>query len=240
MMKRSAGFAALCILNGALAIAAQDTATPAPPPEPLRVPRATMDRQRIAAPLPVYPEDAKDAGVGGVVDLKILVSPSGSVQHAEAVNGPEKLRAAAIEAVSRWTFQPYLVNGQPSTIETTEAFNFNTRDGSVAILAEPTGPVRVSAGVIAGQIVSKVAPLYPAEARKAHISGTVIIRALISKDGEIIKAEVISGPDLLRDAALDAVKQWKYKPYLLKGKPVEVDTQITVNFAFAPSPGQSP
>jgi TonB family protein len=93
-------------------------------------------------------------------------------------------------------------------------------------------PVRVSSGVIAGLILHKVDPVYPEDAREAGISGAVVMAAMIDDQGKITKLTVMSGPEKLRYAALDAVNQWTYKPYLLNGKPVFVQTQITVNFTI--------
>ena len=90
----------------------------------------------------------------------------------------------------------------------------------------------VSGGVMAGNILTKVAPVYPDDARAAHISGTVVLHAIIGKDGVIEKLVVVSGPKELQRAALDAVRQWVYKPYLLNGNPTEVDTTIKVNFSL--------
>jgi TonB family protein len=92
--------------------------------------------------------------------------------------------------------------------------------------------VRVSQGVSAGLLITKVNPVYPPEARSARISGTVVLRAIINSAGDVETLTLISGHPLLVPAAMDAVKQWKYKPYLLNGKAVTVDTQITVNFAL--------
>jgi TonB family protein len=93
--------------------------------------------------------------------------------------------------------------------------------------------VRVSPGVTSGLLTGKVNPVYPAEARAARIQGTVILKAVISATGEVSDLQLISGHPMLAPAAIDAVKQWKYKPYLLNGKPVEVETQIQVNFALS-------
>jgi protein TonB len=102
----------------------------------------------------------------------------------------------------------------------------------VVKVAAPKGPTRVSGGVIAGNILVKTVPVYPQIAKAAHISGAVVLHAIISKSGTIDNLSVISGPEMLRASALDAVRNWKYKPYLLNGEPTEVDTQITVNFNF--------
>ena len=93
--------------------------------------------------------------------------------------------------------------------------------------------VRVSQGVSAGLLVRKVNPNYPPLARQARIQGQVLLQAEISKDGSIQNLRLISGHPMLAPAAIEAVKQWKYKPYLLNGEPVEVETQVQVNFTLS-------
>jgi protein TonB len=93
--------------------------------------------------------------------------------------------------------------------------------------------VRVSQGVVSGLKVRDVKPNYPPLARQARIQGTVVLHAVISKDGSIENLTLVSGHPMLAPAAIDAVKQWKYKPYLLNGEPVEVDTEVQVNFTLA-------
>jgi periplasmic protein TonB len=93
--------------------------------------------------------------------------------------------------------------------------------------------VRVSSGVVSGLLLRRVNPTYPPLARAARIQGTVILQAQISKTGDIENLTLISGHPMLAPAAIEAVKQWKYKPYLLNGEPVEVDTQVQVNFTLA-------
>jgi len=99
----------------------------------------------------------------------------------------------------------------------------------------PTGPVRVSSGTIAGMAISKPDPIYPPIAKAAHVQGAVILHAIISKQGTIEQLTIVSGPPMLANAARDAVQRWRYKPYLLNGEPVEVETSITVNFTFGGS-----
>ena len=93
--------------------------------------------------------------------------------------------------------------------------------------------VRVSQGVTQGLLIRKVQPAYPPLARQARIQGTVLLQAEISKDGTIENLHLISGHPMLAPAAIEAVKQWRYKPYILNGEPVEVETQITVNFTLS-------
>ena len=90
--------------------------------------------------------------------------------------------------------------------------------------------ITVSGNVAQGLRIYAVPPEYPIEAKRAHISGMVVLRAIIAKDGNLKDLKVIQGPDALQHSALDAVRQWRYKPYLLNGNPVEVDTIINVIF----------
>ncbi len=92
--------------------------------------------------------------------------------------------------------------------------------------------IRISGGVLAGNILSKVPPVYPNGARNARISGTVVMKVTISDQGTVESVEAISGPEELRQAASDAVQQWVYKPYLLNGNPVAVDSTVNVNFSL--------
>jgi len=93
--------------------------------------------------------------------------------------------------------------------------------------------VRVSQGVTQGLRIHMVQPQYPPLARQARIQGTVVLEAVIGKDGTIQNLHVVSGHPMLTNAALDAVKEWRYKPYYLNGEPVEVVTTINVNFTLS-------
>ena len=93
--------------------------------------------------------------------------------------------------------------------------------------------VRVSLGVSQGLLIKKVQPNYPPLARQARIQGTVLLQAEISKDGTIENLRLISGHPMLAPAAIEAVKQWRYKPYMLNGEPVAVETQVQVNFTLS-------
>jgi protein TonB len=92
--------------------------------------------------------------------------------------------------------------------------------------------VRRSEGVQAGLLIHRVEPDYPALARQTHLQGTVQLHAVIARNGSIESLEALSGHPLLVKAALDAVRQWRYRPTLLSGEPVEVETYITVHFVL--------
>ncbi|MEI9978019.1 MAG: energy transducer TonB [Edaphobacter sp.] len=95
-------------------------------------------------------------------------------------------------------------------------------------------PIPVGSGVVAGLKISGIPPIYPEEAKINHISGSVVLKARIGTDGRIHSLRVVSTPDAnLAIASMVAVRQWRYKPYLLNDEPVEVETQITTNFFFS-------
>jgi periplasmic protein TonB len=98
-------------------------------------------------------------------------------------------------------------------------------------LAAPTR-VRISQGVTRGLLIHRVEPVYPTLAKSARVQGEVVLSAIISTSGEIENLQLVSGHPMLVPAALTAVKQWRYKPYLLNGQPVEVETTITVIFSL--------
>lgn len=105
---------------------------------------------------------------------------------------------------------------------------------TAAVLAAKTatpelGPNQ-SQGVVPGKLIKRVLPLYPDMARRAGVSGDVVLAGIIRTDGALRNLKVVSGSPLLREAALDAARQWRYSPYLLGGKPVEAETHITVSF----------
>jgi len=100
-------------------------------------------------------------------------------------------------------------------------------------IAAPTGPIRLTSDVQAAKIVKKVLPVYPSIARRTRVSGTVRLQGIIAKDGTIQNLQALSGHPLLIQAALDAVRQWVYRPTILNGQPVEVIAPIDVIFTLS-------
>ena len=94
-------------------------------------------------------------------------------------------------------------------------------------------PIVISSGVATGMLIRKTEPVYPAIAKAARVSGTVVLHAMISKTGTITDLQVVNGPAMLRSAALDAVRTWRYKPYQLNNEPTEVETTVNVIFTLA-------
>jgi TonB family protein len=133
---------------------------------------------------------------------------------------------------------PIGVEVQSTIIEFTQLRNKAKQGNTVELppilnAATLSGKVKVSAGVAASMLKTKVAPFYPAKAFENHVSGTVVLQATINTKGSVEALRVINGPLLLQQAALDAVRKWTYRPYLLNNRPVEVET--TINVVFEPS-----
>lgn len=100
------------------------------------------------------------------------------------------------------------------------------------VRAKASGPVRVSSGVAEGHLLTPIQPIYPAIAKAARIQGRVVIEAIISKEGFVEQAHVLSGQPMLARAALEAVSRARYQPYELNGEPVGVDTTVSIDFVL--------
>jgi protein TonB len=129
---------------------------------------------------------------------------------------------------------PELPGGDvPGAIETTEigrASHFVEPPHVTPPVQPDRRPVKLSEGVLEAQLISRIEPEYPALARQTKTQGTVLLRAIIDREGRITSLAVLSGHPLLVQAALAAVRQWRYRPTMLNGEPVEVETSITVIF----------
>jgi len=134
---------------------------------------------------------------------------------------PEPLGA---ETVATWDSD----SGIPGSISDA----FRSRNVSPVVRQTPLGPAHISSGVMAGQLIYKVTPIYPALAVAARVEGTIVLQATISETGAIENLRVVSGPPMLQQAALDAVRHWRYRPYMLDGQAVEVETTVNVVFSL--------
>ena len=205
---------------------------------------------------PVYPPLPKQAGIQGTVILRAVIGTSGDIQSVQLFSGHPLLAPAAIDAVKQWKYKPYLLNGEPIEVETRVKVNFTLAGDGVAgdnPAGSPPGEqggnapsnpgsaehfavpqrIRVSPGVSSGLLITKVPPEYPPDAKEQRIQGVVVLSVIIDTEGSVANVQLIVGHPLLAPAAIDAVKQWKYKPYLLNGSPLEVETQVQVNFTLA-------
>lgn len=126
--------------------------------------------------------------------------------------------------------------GTPGDSSTATASQTGTFDALNGNDPQPPPPphnrIRIGGNVQARNLVHQVFPIYPQDAKYEHITGTVVLHVIVARDGSVQTVEVVSGPDALVRSAVDAVKQWRYKPILLNGQPVEVDTTVQVIFSI--------
>ena len=207
-------------------------------PQRVRVSDTVMSAQVLTKVAPTYPPLARQARIQGTVVLKVQISKSGDVEDVQLSSGHPMLAPAAIEAVKQWKYKPFLLNGEPVAVETSVTVNFTLADNPPAENDAGDGNsapsrVRVSRNVMQSLLVKKVQPGYPPEAKEEHIQGVVLLQVILDKEGSVANIQLISGHPSLAPAAIEAVKQWKYRPYLLNGAPIDVETQVAVNFTLS-------
>jgi len=194
----------------------------------------------VSAPVPTYrvdPEYSEEARVAkwqGAVLLQVVIDPNGVPQNIQVVRPLGLgLDQKAIEAVQKWRFKPGVKDGQPVPVAANIEVNFRLLQSPEQIAAVGgSRPVTVGGKVMESRIVQRVPPEYPANAKTARIQGTVELGIVVGPDGRVQNAGVISGPALLTKAAVDAVSQWVYQPFMLNGQPVAVNSTVLVNFAL--------
>jgi len=139
--------------------------------------------------------------------------------------------AAPVQAAVPPPAEPESVAQQPAKDAAAGTANEPVAAPPTAV-ENPPAPVKIPDDVIAASIITKTRPIYPAKARAANIHGDVVLHATIDKEGKISNVQVLSGDESLTQAAVEAVRQWRYKPMLSDGQPREVDTIITITFSL--------
>ena len=175
---------------------------------------ATLNTTKFQAPTPAYTS-------------KSVPAPTHGTQEAPSV--PVNTTGGVVGGVPGG-----IVGGVPSGVFN-EVLSSTRSLPALAKTPEPTPVkrIRVASRVAEANLIRDVAPTYPPEAGRARVEGTVVLMAVIGKDGSVQDVRVESGLPLLAQAAIDAVKQWRYRPYLLNGEPVEIDSRITINFTLS-------
>jgi TonB family protein len=209
----------------------------------IQVPPDSIPTLLLRKVAPLYPPLARQARIQGTVVLSIVINKDGEVRDTKLVSGHPMLAPAATEAVKQWRYKPYISDDKPVEVETVVRVNFRMPDGpdSRTPGGLPAGSpprvvvpqlVRVSAGVMQGLLDHKVDPEYPADAKENHIEGTVMLNVDVDSDGNVARVELVSGHPMLAPAAMDAVLQWTYRPFVLNGAPTPVETTVQVQFAL--------
>jgi TonB family protein len=174
------------------------------------------------------------------VDLEVKFSSSGKVRSVKVLSGPASLRPAAIEAVKkqRPTYLQGKVTqfvafaGDGATITYIGQVYTGPPGSPGCVSGAPLDRIRVTQEEMQRLLVTRIDPVYPPEARAQRIEGTVSVYLSVDKLGNVFSARPLSGPDILAPAAVDAVKQWKFQPYLLNGTPIKFVTTADVRFAL--------
>ena len=212
------------------------TASLAHPPKPdtegvYEVPASNLKRLDSSAAVE-FPRELSAYEVADTVAIEVTVSPEGRVKKAKVVSGKiDALKEAAEKTVKKWAFEPYLINGTPVSVRTEITLNFNN---TLDHYRDPNGdlPVHLDEKTAQALVAKRVEPQYPAEARAGHIQGAVELRVIVDEDSRVHALHIIKGHPMLAAAAYNAVRQWEFKPYVENGKPLPVDTNVTVTFSI--------
>jgi TonB family protein len=226
----------LLILFACASMWAQSSSAPA------QVDRPQFKLAPVQVSNAIYPAEALDQKIEGVVTVFFAVSVAGDVSGTQVFKADPLLAKAAKDAVGNWKFEPVLKDGKPIVVSSKASFHFafgdeNQKASGVVPEIGPAGEmpqrVRVSEGVSRNLLLSRTDPVYPPAAKNAHIQGTVVLSGVFDREGKVSSVTPVSGPPELIPAAIDCVRQWHEKPYLLMGEPVEVETTVQVNFTLS-------
>lgn len=225
------GGAAVAILGlvGMIFLPSHRASTPAT--QPAQPPAAqTQPAAGPAAPMETKPS-SKPSAATPLNDEQPQRAPVSSAMMDAQLNAPSRI-AGSLKKPSQQTDEAP-GSFSPSAIDSGSALPGQVFGQSRGVKVVPTVSA-ISAGVAEGMLLHKTAPVYPEIAKNAHVGGTVVLGANITKSGALTNLHVLSGPAMLRGPALDAVKTWRYRPYMLDNQPVEVETTIRVVFSLAP------
>lgn len=216
---------------------AQTTPTPSPAPT---APEAEFTVEVLKSVPAQYPADAIAKRTQGTISVTAVILPTGDVERVEATDGDPLLQQAAITATKQYKFR---ASKGAVKCWAQLVFDFHRNDAAVGASAsneqiqgqlvhaeEFPSFVRISELAMERERVKVVGPNYPRHGMDPIAQGTVVLKARIGIDGKVQDVHLIYGPPELEDAAEAAVRQWEYKPYIVMGEPIPVETQITMKF----------
>lgn len=198
----------------------------------------------ISALEPDYPLEAAAKRVQGKVVIQLHISETGEVDKTEILSGEPVLAAAAEKAMKTWKFKPFIRDGKPVQVSRQVPWEFrlngDTSNACAVVQAvqamnrahhlHDPSQQPVDSKVIEGRLTHRVEPEYPLMAKVGHIQGVVILAATIGKDGRLHNLKALCGHPILIDASMEAIKQWRYRPYMVNGEPVDLETTIKTEF----------
>jgi periplasmic protein TonB len=208
--------------------------TPPAPAKPEQQPVSAPAAQPMAESTARQPEEISiepDAKPAPAKPTPVVVKTAPASKEATSVKpAPIMVKKDFSVPKSEAAMLPPVPPSIPSTPDTNTVANIMNTPVHVPNPVRETQTLKVSQGVSQGMLIKRVQPIYPAQAKQMHLEGAVQLMASIAKDGSIRSVKQVSGDAILGRSAIEAVRQWKYKPYFLNGEPVEIQTQITVNF----------
>ena len=193
----------------------------------------------ISAPRPIYPREAKEAGIGGKISARVTVSESGEVLSVDEATGPTHLckggnddprlvamRTSVTDAIKQAKFSPGMKNGKPVKSTVWLNMSFDPSESRAA----NSEPSVVKIGIVTGKALRLPKPDYPGAARASRAGGPVSVLVVIDEKGEVFSAEAVSGHPLLRSAAVSVACDARFSPTEIDGKAVRVSGVVTYNF----------
>ena len=196
---------------------------------PATLPKQALTTLLTAPPLPASPANLPPRAVPASMHVQpmllepLLTAPSRIPQHV-SMTPDSGLAPANVDSGL----------GRTGSGSNSDLFSALGPPASAVVKPEPPkGPVHVSSGVATGQLLTPIQPVYPAIARQARIQGTVVVQAVISTSGTIEQLRIVSGPPMLQGAATEAIQRARYRPFMLNGQPVAVETTISVVFTLS-------
>lgn len=207
--------------------------------EPVRVGSRVMANKLVHQVDPEIPGQPGSSRPLVQFILSIVIDKNGEVQRVEVLQGDEAhppSNSAVADAVKQWRYEPFLLDGKPTPVKTTVFLRLSQSE------SDDEEPVRVGGRVMESRLIHRVDPEYPTELKEAGPSGQVILSIVIGTNGEVQQVEVVKGDEGnpgLNSAAANAVRQWRYKPFVLNGVPVPVKTTVVLRFPRDASVPQS-
>jgi TonB family protein len=211
----------------------------APTSSPVAAPSTTPDRANSATPtlapktaIATLP-DKPSAGAGNspVTRIAAIIAANSEPTTKKLDVSPLQVKSNTSAKMKTQAEEPAPQLPSPLAVASANESNLSGLMPSASSLPKPSlATLRISQGVSQGLLIKRVQPKYPPAALAVRAQGAVLIEATINKEGNVTNLKVLKGDPLLARAAVEAVRQWRYKPYYLDGDPVEIETQITVNF----------
>jgi periplasmic protein TonB len=213
--------------------APQDNPSPqlAPMSSPAPAPTMTVERASTSTTEHVPKSLPAQTSKASVIDEPQQITLNGEPTVNKTSEAPLRVKAAAPSAKPQpQTEEAAAQPPSPLGMKSSDGANLSSLLPAPNTSRPTLARVKLSQGISQGLLIKRVAPKYPSAALQMHLEGTVQIEARIDKEGIVTNPKVVKGDHILAAAALDAVRQWRYKPYYLDGEPVEVETEITINF----------